>query len=160
MGNLYHGNADFNNETVDGKNEFHGTKQKCKHTDLTKVISEKRSTLKDDTLQILCTKPVTIIYNNRTNVDIDCLCSFSIDHSIWLLRKLHDTGKDHAVQIWSAYKSINTDSSPQAISCTFPLLKGSQTGWSNLSTAVKTVQIIRVVVTPVTKTIVCRFATL
>ena len=38
-----------------------------------------------------------IIYDNRTDVEMDCLCLSSTDDSIWLLRKLSDTGDIPAV---------------------------------------------------------------
>ena len=92
----------FNNDTVgiswNGSCNL-PTGYKCKHTDLKKVIREKRSTFKDDTFWICVPKPANIIYDNRTEVDMDCLCTFNINHSIWLLQNLYDTGDDPAVQI-------------------------------------------------------------
>ena len=73
------------------------TGYKCKHTDLKKIIREKRSTFRDDTFSIYVLKPANIIYEKRTETDMDYLCTFDINHSVWLLRKLYDTGDDPAV---------------------------------------------------------------
>lgn len=96
--------------------------------------SARQNTFKNDRFSnifhIYTPKPANIIYDYRTDVETDCLCPTSIDDSIWLLRKLYDTGDIPAVQT-SAYNSANTDIAPRTICCALQFLSVSSSGWNN-----------------------------
>ena len=140
-------NADLKIDTPDGKNQLHGTvimayqneTSKKEESDLVIMRNSKReSKLSKDPIYKVkyCHLP------NRTNTeckDYVSLCStdqvkfYSADDTVWSVLK--SLSRATIVPNWAAYNSLLNERHLVTTICTLPLISGSPTNWSNLSTA-------------------------
>ena len=161
-------NSDFENDTPDGKGEFHGTgmivcqrfTEKCQ----TPLLIERAKTGAPGTkfnedrfskvYQCNPPKPPNLIFKSGLDVDMKPLKEFQNENLAWVLRKYRDASTSLDIPTWSAYNSLTTDALPKTTCCSLPLLRGSPTDWSNLYTSLKRVQQINDSIDPTKKTIV------
>ena len=156
-------NTDFNNDTPDGKHEFHGTGS---------VVFQKKQEVDREHLQIERSKNRNLKFQrdiflstetcykpNPPNenfpdftgiIPCDELEIYKVCDQIWTISSL----SDDQMLTWLAYNSLVTNLVEQTLCQSLPLYPGSPTDWSNLYTALKLVQGINVSVIGHAKTIV------
>lgn len=161
-------NTDFENDTPDGKGEFHGTGmivcQRFSGT-IQKPLQFERSksgdpstSFKEDrfsfTYQCNAPKPPNLTYKPDPKVNLECLKEYQKENLAWVLRKYSDTSTALNIPTWSAYNSLTTEALPRTTCCSLPLLRGSPTDWSNLYTSLMRVKQINDAIDSTRRTIV------
>ena len=140
-------NADLKVDIPDGKNQLHGTvimayqneTNKKEDSDLVIVRNSKRESKrsKDPIYKVKYCQPL-----NRTNTKCKnyvSLCStdqvkfYSADDTVWSVLK--SLNRATIVPTWAVYNSLLNERHLVTTICTLPLISGSPTDWSNLSTA-------------------------